>query len=273
VDPNLVGLWVSLPIIILFVVANGVNLADTLRRGLYPDTAGMRSPFYSLARFDRTRALAYLLGLLIVLGVTATAFAIAPAMTARWWFTALLAYALVLVGVPLQSLAEPSKKKPAGWDVVDAVKQLFEAGGYSVVQSPRTGREDIDPLLTNAPDLFAEAPGRRFAIAVKWRSRSGPADAAGVDELLSAAWAINKHLHEVSSTDAPEVRPLLVVVGADPSPVIRIYELNDQVRLLWVPDGKQIWDIVKTKDETSRRERATRLLASLGTGQPAAERV
>lgn len=255
-------LWVSLPFVSLLLVATAVQSAPTLAKQLYPDTAGLRSAFYSMAKFQRGRALMYLLGMLATVLVTILLMMFAVDVTRTWWFALALAYVVLGIGLPLQSMGRPGSEP---WSAIDAMQSVFAAAGYKVVRSPRTGREDIDPLLTNTPDLLVETSHQVFAVEVKARSRAGLGDWAEVDELLSAAWAIKKFLRESDEPSSIEVQPLLVLLGPEPAAMVRIYEHQENLRVLWIEDVKQVWKVQRTKDEAERRDRALRLLGTLAT--------
>lgn len=260
--------WFSLVLTSLAFLVSVEPSARSLAKQLYPKTAGLRSAFYSLARFQRGRAALYVLGLVVTLLGVAAFSRLAEHLTHTWWFAVALSYALVLLGVPLQRRGEDGKEKSEAWSAIEAVGALFLANGYTVVLSPRTGREDIDPLLTQTPDLLAEDPEHAFAVAVKVRDAAGPGDWAGIDELLSATWAINRFLHERDNPPSFVAEPLLVVVGPAPAAMVRIYEHQEQIRVLWIEDPKDLWKVQKMKDQEARRARARQLLASLAT-QPA----
>ncbi len=261
IDVSSIAFWVSLFFVAVVGLAGTVPTVQKLAKQLYPQTAGLRSALYSLAAFRGVLAFAILTGALLLFVGGLLIALLAPGVSGTWWFSLLLAWALVGMGVPLQELGKGEEVSAESESIIRAVRELFEAGGYKVVASPRTGREDIDPLLVTTPDLYAESPERGFAIEVKTAAYAAEAEDWGeLSDLSSAAWALGSYLNEGSEEEPTPVEPLLVLVGLDPPPPVKIYQKKGLLRVLRIEDKKILKEFLKTEDGEKRGAMARRYL-------------
>lgn len=254
IAPESVAYYGSLVIMGLMALASVAPAALKLAKQTYPQTAGLRSAFYSLIRFRRKQMLAKLMPAPLVLGVGLLIALLAPEVPHTWWFSLLMAWALIVVSAPLGHLGE-EKVTEEGGNTIDAIRKLFEAGGYQVIASPRTGRDDIDPLLVDTADLYAESQERAFAIEVKTAGESTESlDWARLSELASAAWALTSFLHEGAHNRSPVVEPLLVLVGLKPPTPVKAYVKKGWLRVVEIEDTNIVSRILKTKDSERLQE-------------------
>jgi hypothetical protein len=260
---ELIAFWTSL--FALFLGVGSILLAvRRVTELLYPTTAGVQSDLQALLGNHPAGAMKTSSIFLSVIGVALIIVRLLPELSVNFLFDLGLAWVLVVVGSPLLGRSEERKPSPKARDTVAAVKQLFEAAGYKVVTSPRTGDEEIDPLLENAPDLYAQRGDHAFAIDVEARPEAD--DAASwdsLDELVSAAWALCKYRESSVGTQAGEVEPLLAFVGSQPPPAARIYRTRRQLRLL--PLDPDVVDLLqRTTDRRARRKLALDYLRAHG---------
>jgi hypothetical protein len=141
--------------------------------------------------------------------------------------------------------------------VVQAVSKLLEALDYQVIRSPRTGKNDIDPVLVEV-DLFAYKRVR--ALAVKIKTSANPlqeADWKTASGLHMAALALvgeMENLEVLSKT----VEPLLVLVGTTPDQSLTAFSSLENVHIVEIPDIEAVRQILQTDDMAALREIAQR---------------
>ena len=127
---------------------------------------------------------------------------------------------------------EKQNRKMPAHDAMEIGAKLLKFLDYAVVASPRTGHEDLDPLLINAPDLYAEGDGKGFAINVKSPEDDFETNFDDVADLSSAAWALNKFSKEQGDGTNVTVEPVVLLVGASENPTIALHQRRGELRVL-----------------------------------------
>lgn len=127
---------------------------------------------------------------LVAILVVVSAVFIATGHVNTWFFVFLEIYLLV-VGVTVLPTEEKTSQLGADRGTVEKIAKVFEAAGYEVEWLPRTGKAEIDPLLSNL-DLLTRKGDDCFAIEVKTKGESAePADWKIVSGLRTAVWALS----------------------------------------------------------------------------------
>lgn len=269
-SPRTVAYGVSL-VVVLIMLLGIVSWAKNLIRQLYPQTAGVPSAFYELVHGRQRRTLLWALaGLLVLLLVEwGAAFLLPNAVRSTGWNLG-LAFLLVLISSPLAELGEGTVSEERG-RTVDALAKLLEHAGYQVTPSPRTGRAELDPLLTNV-ELFAESPTARYAIEIRRPDRD-PADLLrAADDLATAAWALDQTLGTPpGGEDRGPTEPLLVLVGADESGSLDLVRRRTATPTVHLADDSVFRTIRNSSDEDELRQLAVSRFGIRVEGRPVAE--
>lgn len=255
VPPRTAALNVSL-VIVLIMLLGLVSWAKNLTRQLYPQTAGVPSAFYELVHGRQRRRLLWILaGLLVLLLVEgAAAFLLPDAVRSFGWNLA-LAILLVFIASPLAELGEGTVSEERG-RALDALAKLFEHVGYEVTLSPRTGRAELDPLLTNC-ELYAESPLARYAVEVRHLGRDPAAILRAADDLATAAWALDQSFLTSSPSEGPgPTEPLLVLVGADDAKILDGVSRRTATPTAHLSDSSVFRTIRRSRDEQELRQLA-----------------
>jgi hypothetical protein len=236
----------------------------------YPQAAGLRSAFYSIATFRRPRAWGQLAAVVLLpvafrAGVGVLHFQAKPAIAFLMYL--LLTALLLVVTAPLQSLGETSNLAKEPRSAITAVIAMFQAAGYTVVAAPRTGRDEIDPLLAHTPQFVAQSVRQAFAVEVRIAGSSGGNEhdevAATASELTSAAWALERYFRQSQGAAALPVTPLMLFVGEDSPAAAKLQEKSrGYLRILQIDDGT-VQSFSAPGDEEARRQLARRSLAGL----------
>ena len=264
-DAPTVAAWVSAVFAIAMVSTQAALAVQDLARQLYPNAAGLRSNFYALVTFERRKAYRMLALPVVVVGGAAVALFVPGGP--HWAVSLGALFLLVMATIPLENYGKAQQAPRRRGGVVDAVRALFEAGGYTVVTAPRTAREDIDPLLARTPQLYAEGHGRSFAIDVL-RSDDPVTDDEcweNLSELSSAAWVLGRFVNE-GNADTESVRPVVpvVVVAGSTVPLpVKVYENTQQLRLVQIAKPEDLDVFLGEGGEGARKELAERYLSSL----------
>jgi hypothetical protein len=263
IDANLIALGVSSFSVGYLAIAFAALTVRRLGMQLYPEAAGLRSAFYSLAA--SRRLLGFLMVALLAIAVSLLVALRVQGAIESWAFSSFLSAVLCFMGLPferfgMREVPEESNES----ETIRAVKELFEAGDYEVISRPRTGREDIDPLLVTSPDLYAESAERGFAIEVKASADEAEAlDRGALSDLSSAAWALGKFFKEESEGQGKPVYPLLVLVGLDPPRLVRDYQVRDMLCVLSIDDKQFLGEFLNTTDKEKRAAMASHYLQYL----------
>jgi len=248
---KLLPLVLSLIIVILTVIGSSGAATRNLLTQLYPQTAGLRTAFYSLLSFRRKLSIAIVAAMPLLFVIGMLLVFLFPGLERSWWFEFAVAYALILIGGPLGKVGEGSETRVSreSDSVAEAVKKLFEGGGYQVVPYPRTGEEDLDPFLAGTPDLYAENRERAFAITVS-STKTSPArlGITALSELTSAAWALTEFSERNKRERKKIVEPLVVLVGQAPPPEVRAYEKKGSLRVLTIDSTDLLKRVMRTNN-------------------------
>lgn len=232
------------------VIVEGENMASRL----YPNTAGIKSAFYTLLTQGRRGLTISTVVALVILGAAFLFFVRTDAIN-PWFYLFLELYLLVVSGAAMLSSGETTRPREAA-DAVEDISQLFEVAGYQVERSPRTGSAAIDPLLLNL-DVLAQKSGHNIFVNVKTASESTkPIDWRAGTGLTTATRALSKRL----DLSAEDVDRLLVLVDMKPDKSLRTFGKKEKVKILSITsdDVKRILEEEINAEE--RQEAARKLL-------------
>jgi len=155
--------------------------------------------------------------------------------------------------MPFTKLGEDKQKlKMPSHDAINIGIKLLEFLKYTVIASPRTGHEEFDPLLMNAPDLYAEGNGRGLAINVKSFADEFEINFDDIEDLSSAAWALNAFSEEHGDDSISTVEPAVLLVGATENPTIALHQRRGDLRVLKLTkeQADSLQDASKPEDVT-----------------------
>lgn len=247
----------------------------SLAEQLYARTAGIKSAFYGLiTRRRRLLVVGMVLALLVPAGGVLAVALTRGTFTAWWLNFGLLIYMLVVTS-PFWTMATigEATSTPESEDAIKAVGKLLEASGYEVVDSPRTGKRKIDPLLVGL-DLFAQGEKRALAIEVQTLSEStDPVDSYlhSPSDLLTAAWALESFLQEPEEIFR-RVDAMIVFVGKKPDErarnIMRDIWKEEEVQIIEIPDLEVVDQILKTDSKEELRNMAIRYLGISTNDEP-----
>lgn len=245
------GLWagrISLGVLLLSGLGAARAATEQLVRRLHPSTAGFRSPYYVLL-LERRR--------LVVLGVAAALVLIALFFVfpppGRGFAVALIFF-LFYFGISLENLGEPRRGRSGKKSALEAIEKLFRAAGYETISSPRTGRPEVDPLITNV-DLLAISDERAWIVEVKAWGK-GPVEWHEASRLRRSTDALAGELLTVSERTAP----LMVLVGRDRAESLNRYLEDDPVSIAELAGRERVEEILAESDPDRLREQAVRHL-------------
>ncbi len=206
--------WGSLALLSLLLLVYAPNAARKLAAALYP-AAGLHSRYFDATRFERSALLVRAGG-----GIAAVAALIVLAYAADLPGddpgTTLLFSLMVVASLFATPEARLRTDAPAEEDVENVTYSLRKHG-WTVIQSPRTGNEGIDPLLAEV-DLFAYKDSTSILVDVsRANGTSAATQWAGCAGLVTAAKAL-------PSTELPPgikaVDPVVVLVDAELEPAL-----------------------------------------------------
>ena len=256
-----VAFWVAFPLSSLLVLMGalltGSRVIHRVAAQLYPGTAGLRSAFYSLATFRPARAYSRI-GVFAAALATGVIVTLVGSQSRDAVLLVMPAFSALLLGAtaPLYRVGVGDELPKELASVIQAVKTLFEADDFLVVADPRTGRDDLDPLLVRAPHIVAQRADRAYAIQVKVKTTSDRTDEdtrKTISDLTSAAWALGNFLKQ-------NVEPLVVLVGVEPSGLMKIHEAKRELRVLRLADETMLQRVAGTGDLGDRRKLAREVL-------------
>jgi hypothetical protein len=242
-----IAFWPTVVLGIPIMLLAAILSQDTLFEQLYPNVVGVKSAFYDLIHFARRNLIVNTILTLAAIGALVAVALLTGAGLTGWWFNLGLLVILFVASAPLYDLGV--EKAAHGHEhAIEAVARLLRAGGYDVVQSPRTGRDDVDPLLAEI-DIFAESEQKALVAVVHVAGKhSDPPDWRFARDLLPAAWAMERHLGEQSPDSAPPVELLLVLVGQQADVRLRDYAEERYIRLSDTLEGEMIAQILEESD-------------------------
>lgn len=166
-DPARLAYYPVLVIAGLIGIAIAVATAQSLHDPLYFIMPGTRSVYYTQIVQKRGRLLMYTAWVLFMIVIEAVLLWVARG-TSSTGFYLILQLIPYFAGAPLLILGSRSRTES---NVIEAVIKLLSALGYTVIRSPHTGDEALDPMLGGL-DLIAYDEDRAFAIDVKSSSNS-----------------------------------------------------------------------------------------------------
>lgn len=251
-DPGQPAAYFSWAFCAPFFVAALAITADKLPGKLYPSVAGTRSVFYPLALRRGTLWLSALgvAGGLIVL------FLISDLQS--WPFAFLVSLLLTFSSARLFSVGEPERSTAApALEARDLVQKLFSAAGYRVVERPRTGKPEVDPLIASV-DFLATSASQGYAIEVKVPAEA-ELDWLAAVPVRSAAKTLERTLRADSDT-AMRIEPLLFVVGGALSEDIRAFAAEEAVVLRHFPQAAPLHAALAATAGSSVKESASAIL-------------
>jgi hypothetical protein len=221
---------------------------------LYPGIAGTRSPLYALT-IQRRRLKVWGATSVVVLVVVA----VLTALGFRTW--PLVGLEMFLLG--LTATIRAFSERTAGTASArtrNTMARLLESRGFEVVQSPRTGDVQLDPLISRI-DLLAYSQDRAFAVDVldpeqhadpaSWREASDVQLATSA--LLSAS--------DLMKIDVP-VEPVLVLPGLEEDKTLKLFCERERVHVVQL--DSDIVDKARGAGENELRALAADQLGFLG---------
>jgi len=209
-----VGVFLGLPLMTVTVPA----LVEWLKRGTAERAAALAKELR-----NRTQTLAGM-GIGLVLLAVAGFFYYRGVGERHWIF---LQVALLFVFTPAWTVAQGAATSRRSASVVEGVQSLLEAAGFQIEVLELGPLDDAAPLLRKI-DLVARRASCYVVVEVKVGDGSRSIDAAAASALCIAAsaLAVQRHL------DFAAVRPLLVLVGAEPEPGLERVAREEHVGLL-----------------------------------------
>jgi hypothetical protein len=240
--------WGSLAFAAMMALGVGFAAADEQSKKLYPDTAGVRSPFFSLLAEPKRLLVA---GLVSAAALAAILIFFDPRSTG---FTIALALYLFYTGIALESLQKSGGGKPGRSRAVQAVGKLLAAAGYQWISSPRTGRSQVDPLISTV-DLLAISPRQALVIEIKGgEDEKQPVEWHEASRVSTAAWALQDVLRE--EQPSLHAQPMLVLIGRRPAESLHRYLRDEHVALAQFPDAKALDRVLSEEDSDRLRSLA-----------------
>lgn len=254
-NPSSIATYVSAAFIVIFALAVPFQLSKELPLKLYPEIAGTRSAFFPVAGKP------WRLAFLALLGVTVSVAGVAllDLELQGLGFTFFLTCLLYLTGAPLLQLGKRKLPSAGTNEALTALRKLFSAAGYKLIERPKTDSPELDPLITSV-DLLALARDRGYAVNAKvLDSRETDVGRSTVFEVRTGAKALQRALR---SSDAPEtvVEPYLLVVGGQISEDLRILSGEVGVKLVHLPDIESLRPALAEEADTALRDIALSLL-------------
>jgi len=242
----------------------GGQTFDNLTQQLYPFAAGVKSAFYDMIHSKRTVVRLRIIVPVLFLGIIFAIGIITNSFT-TWWFNLILLFSLSYVSLAYsKSLVLPIYSSETKEISLSAIKDLFVASGYEIVESPRTGHPEFDPLLLGL-DLFALKNERGYAIEVVDSSFKAidPVDIA--HSLENASFALERY--QDFEGESVSVAPLIVCVGDSAWLFLSKYQkIGERIQLVKIPDLKVIDQILKIQAENEKRKAAIQYLSALEIG-------
>jgi len=246
-NPSTWGFWGSIWLAFAGGLVGATEGAQVLFRQLYPREAGARSAFFPLlARWK-----------LLLIGAMAGVVAVAV----MFWLLdphgvalpVLLSAVLFYTGFPLAEAGEEAADK-AQVKIIDALAPLLQEGGYRIVRAPRTGKAEIDPLLTSV-DVLAQGDDRAFAVQVKSVASRAPVEWNEASAVRTAATLLSEEVRSDGGAPVP-VEPLLMLVGGTVAQSLQAFSQRERVLLVHFEHAA---DAIGNPEELKRRLQAAGL--------------
>ncbi len=171
IQPPPAALVVTLALAMFFglfvILLSFVNLADQL----YPNSAGIQSAFYGLLRQKGWQRVWGIAGVAMVGAVAATSM-LPDVLFHRALVLLLIAIALFFVSAPWWLMSAQVSRIGRDDNAVQTVEKLFQKAGYEFERDPRTGKADVDPLLTDL-DMLARKGIENHLVRVESEHSTG----------------------------------------------------------------------------------------------------
>jgi hypothetical protein len=201
---------------------------QTLFRQLYPREPWARSAFQSFLAQTKP----------IVLGV-AGAFIVVALMVAGFdresvAMPVILSLVFFYTSFPLAEAGEEAADK-SQVKIVDAFAALLQEAGYRIVRTPRTGKAEIDPLLTPV-DLLARGDDRAFALQVKSVASRTALEWTEANALRTAALVLSDEVLTDGGAPMP-VEPVLIAVGGTVAQSLTAFSQRERVAVVHFEDA------------------------------------
>jgi hypothetical protein len=267
VSPATIAGYTAGAFVVMLMFGTLALATDELPARLYPEIAGTRSVFFPLTARPWTLA--------AVAGAVAAAFASGLAVL-DWqglWFALGATLTLAVSAAHLMTLEAPGRPASArAADARQAIGALFAAAGYNVVEKPRTGRPEVDPLIASL-DFLAVSGSRGFAIEAKVPAAAETAiEWSAASTVRTAAKTLQRALR---AGEMPEVtiEPFLIVVGGSVSDDLLAFAEEEGVKLARFPGIEPLRSALAPKgDDYPIQELASRVLqvpAGVAVARPA----
>jgi hypothetical protein len=210
------------------------GIAVTLRNlleQLYPDRAGVSSVFEGVRRAKSWHWFA--------IAATAPGLLLAVALVAHWRVSsgmgALLLIVALLAGAQLYTLSATTRQ-PREVAATSAIEGLLRSSGYDVLPAPRSGREDIDPVLADLALYARKRDGSEsLAIDVVSTPSGQPVSwNAGV-----SLWTKTLALQQTQEASR-DIKPVLVVLDGAPEERLREFTDRYSIRVVEGPEASVI---------------------------------
>ncbi|MCG6137632.1 MAG: hypothetical protein MET45_23855 [Nostoc sp. LLA-1] len=247
VELELPAFCFSFAIVVFYTFVSIYFVTDYLVKQLYlyPQTTDTRS-------VSKQPAQLVLVGIFIFLLLSYIRLMVI--LSVSWWLNFYWLLYLICLSYRLarQELLTPKVLREKA---VAAVKKLFEVTGYEVNSSFRTGKIEIDPLLTDL-DLVVFKGEHGFAIEVIIASTSSKITyQAAIFALITASWTLTNFFQESDHEPAPYVKPLFVFVASNQFPSLKVpdqiaawMEEETELQVVNIEHWNEIDRILKLED-------------------------
>jgi hypothetical protein len=220
-----IGWWFSLALLSLLLLAYAPSAARKLAAALYP-AAGLHSRYFDATRFERS-ALLMRAGGAIAIVAALIVIAYTADLPGEDLGTTLL-FSLVAVGSLFATPETGLRADAPAEEDVENVTYSLRKRGWTVLQTPRTGDEGIDPLLAEV-DLFAYRETTSILVDVSRANGYATTQWAACAGLVTAAQAL-------PSTELPPgidvVEPVMVLVDSAIEPALARFARRHSVSVV-----------------------------------------
>lgn len=223
-----VAFWIAFAVALFFSFAMSFVAGEDLPRKLYPDFAGSGTVYYALLT-ERRRLFS-----LIALAIVALAALFFFFDRDGWVLASALVVFVIFTSMPLVSLEHGERGSPDKAKALAAVARALESAGFTVIQSPRTGRQDIDPLVATV-DLLAQNEDRSMVVEVKAGAhKPNPVEWREAAALRMGARAFEQVMNETAEQPV-NVRALMVFVDRKRSEGLDLFLDNSDLSVVDLP--------------------------------------
>jgi hypothetical protein len=228
-DGHAVAFRVAVVICAVMTLSAASMAVRKMQRNLYPPTAGARSVYFPLLNKPRR--------LFAIGAAIAVLFVALLILSPDWMGMSIAAVALLYGALPLALIDRQARPVPGG--ITETAAAVLQRGGYTVIQAPRTGNPEVDPLIHNVT-LVARSGATTFAIEVKdLGSAKTPLEWNAASAVRTAATVLQQELWSQPNAP-PRVRPVLVVAGGEITDSLRRFTSVEGVALVHLEDAGTI---------------------------------